>query len=80
MTMTRELPILPKCPKCGFEPCWLNPPKGRGFVLRCACTELASTTTVTDAEHTEVQHMRVFRCKCNVVRKWREYVKENSDG
>ena len=78
--MTRELPILPKCPKCGKEPEWWSyyAKGGRswGVSLMCECSEIYDTIPF-DLQRPLI--MRMNRCKQRMARKWKEYVKGASD-
>ena len=77
MKTTQELP---KCPKCGEEPeLYSYYAKGGtawGISLMCHCKELCDTIPFS-LQKTLI--MRVNRCARRLERKWKEYVKENSD-
>lgn len=74
------LPILPKCPKCGKEPEWWSYyAKGGsawGISLMCSCKELSdSFFLLPNCRYV----MRLNRIKWKLIRKWKEYVKEDGN-
>lgn len=83
------LPKLPKCPKCGHEPMFdygydfisndefsLD---GYLFIMMCHCTKFKHFVPLESQKRVTKFNMACVRTKWAMIRRWKEYVKENSD-